>query len=417
MSATKVPLLVIGGGIGGLTAALSLAQQGRTVHLIERTLEFREIGAGIQLAPNASRVFAQLGLLDELHASAVFPARIVWMDMISGKQLTQLDLGQAFRDRYRYPYLVMHRSDLLDVILAACRDHPNVSLENGRVVDAIVDCGNYMEVTCRDGHQYHADMVVAADGIGSVARRLIDPIERPQYDHFVAYRGAIPIEDITEHAGLDNLMLWSGPDRHFMQYPLRRGELYNQVAVFRSPNPSTDIDDWGGPDELDAAYADVCPALQAGLRLIQRDRRWVMADRPPLRSWTVNRMVLLGDAAHPMYQYAAQGACQAIEDAAALADSIAVEPDVRTAFGAYEAKRVRRTAQVQRTARWFGDTMHLQGAGADFRNHLLRRRAPDDYAAFDFLYGYGTDRARGAASIDDVVSTEAPAPEKRPIVA
>lgn len=402
MSALKVPLLVIGGGIGGLATALGLARRGKPVHVIERAPQFGEIGAGIQIAPNASRVFAELGVLEQIHASAVFPERIVWMDMISGKRLTYMDLGKPFLERYTYPYMVMHRSDLLDALLDACRAHPDIVLENDRNVETIADCSSYMAVLCTNGAEYHAEALVAADGIGSRARLLLDPTVLPQYDHFIAYRGAIPIESISEHAGLDNLMMWTGPNRHFMQYPLRRGELFNQVAVFKSPNTSPDINDWGGPDELDAAYADVCPELQIGLKLIQRDKHWVMADRPSLPAWTVNRMTLLGDSAHPMYQYAAQGACQAIEDAGALAESVATEPDIRAAFAAYEAKRVLRTARVQRTARWFGDTMHLSGAGAVFRNQLLQHRSPDDYQPFDFLYGYGTVRADGARTIDDV---------------
>jgi 3-hydroxybenzoate 6-monooxygenase len=403
LSVTRVPLLVIGGGIGGLAAALSIAQSGRYVHVIERASEFGEIGAGIQIAPNASRVLDRLGILEGIQQSAVFPERIVWMDMISGERLTHLDLGDAFRARYTYPYMVMHRSDLLDAILRAASAHPRITLENDRAVTTIVDCGDYMAVTCSNGSAYHADVLIAADGMNSRARLLLDPIELPQYDHFIAYRGTIPFKDISAHAGLDNLIMWTGPNRHFMQYPLRRGELYNQVAVFRSPNPSPHSDDWGGAAELDAAYADVCPQLQIGLKLIDRDKHWVMADRPSLPRWTINRMTLLGDAAHAMYQYAAQGACQAIEDAAALADSMTEHENIHAAFAAYESERMLRTARVQRTARWFGDTMHLAGSGAVFRNHLLRRREPTDYSPFDFLYGYGTEHSQSAKTIDDVV--------------
>lgn len=402
MTANRVPLLVVGGGIGGLSAALSIAQSGHNVHVIERAPEFGEIGAGIQIAPNASRVLNRLGILDEIHQSAVFPERIVWMDMISGECLTYLDLGDAFRKRYTYPYMVLHRSDLLDVILRAARAHPRITLENDRTVTTIVDCGEYMAVTCSNGIEYHANVLIAADGMTSKARLLLDPVELPQYDHFIAYRGTIPFKDISAHAGLDNLMMWTGPNRHFMQYPLRRGELYNQVAVFRSLNPSTCVEDWGGPAELDAAYADVCPHLQIGLKLIDRDKHWVMADRPALERWTVNRMTLLGDAAHAMYQYAAQGACQAIEDAAALADCMTRHENIHVAFAAYESERSLRTARVQRTARWFGDTMHLAGSGAVFRNCVLKRREPTDYSPFDFLYGYGTEHSKLAKTIDDV---------------
>jgi salicylate hydroxylase len=402
MSATTVPLLIVGGGIGGLSAALGLALRGRPVHVLERAREFGEIGAGIQIAPNASRVLAELGVYEAIRACAVFPARIVWMDMISGRRLTHLDLGPAFIERYGYPYVVMHRRDLLEALLDACIKHPAIALENDRSVEAIVDRGDGMAAICSNGAEYHAEALVCADGLWSTGRKLLDPIELPQYDRFIAYRGAIPIERISEHAGLDNVIVWSGPNRHFIQYPVRRGELFNQVAVFRSPSASANVDDWGSSAELDAEYAGVCELVQAGLREIQRDRRWVMADRPPLERWSVNRMTLLGDAAHPMYQYAAQGACQAIEDASVLAESVAQNASIPAAFAAYEAKRILRTAQVQRTARWFGEVMHLSGAGAVFRNMILARRAPDDYEPFDYLYAYGTERGAAARTIDDL---------------
>ncbi len=397
MSARRVPLLIAGGGIGGLSAALALARRGRAVHVIERASSFGEIGAGIQIAPNASRVLAELGVLDALLAVAVLPARVVWMDMISGRRLSTLDLGRAFIARYRYPYMVLHRGDLHDALLSACRNDSHVTLETGRDVETIVDCGDVMSVTCSDGTEYRAEALVAADGLWSKGRALLDPALEPRYDGFIAYRGTIPIEAMTDHAGVDNVVLWSGPDRHYMQYPIRRAEFFNQVAVFRSPSRSHNIDDWGAPAELDAAYADVCPQLQSGLRLIRRDRRWVMADRPPLARWSVNRLTLLGDAAHPMFQYAAQGACQAIEDAAALGECVEAHADVREAFSAYEAIRRPRSAHVQCTARYFGDVMHLSGAGAYFRNRFLEARAPDDYEPLDFLYGYGTQVATAAS--------------------
>jgi 2-polyprenyl-6-methoxyphenol hydroxylase-like FAD-dependent oxidoreductase len=404
MSESKVPLLIIGGGIGGLTTALALAKRGRDVHVIERASEFGEIGAGIQIAPNASRVFDEIGVLADLHACAVLPARIVWMDMISGKRLTDLDLGAPFLERYTFPYMVLHRSDLLDVLLRAARREARITLETGRDVVEIVNSDDYVDVRCANGATYRADALVAADGLWSKGRTMIEPASEPNYDHFIAYRGAIPIASVSEHAGLDNVMLWSGPNRHFMQYPVRRGELFNQVAVFRSTNPSPNIDDWGGPSELDAAYADVCPQLQIGLALIGRDRHWVMADRSPLERWTAGRITLLGDSAHPMYQYAAQGACQAVEDASALAESMAREPDVVLAFHAYESARKLRTERVQRTARWFGDVMHLAGAGAVFRNQILASRSSQSYQELDFLYGYGTKRGSEARTIDDLLT-------------
>jgi 2-polyprenyl-6-methoxyphenol hydroxylase-like FAD-dependent oxidoreductase len=237
-----------------------------------------------------------------------------------------------------------------------------------------------MAVSCSDGSEYHADILIAADGIASTARSLLDPADSRQYDHFIAYRAAVPFHQVADSVDLDNLTMWTGPNRHFIQYPLRRGEIYNLVAVFRSPSLSASVQDWGSPEELDVAFADVCSQLQVGLKLINRGRHWVMSDRPPLDRWTVNCMTLLGDAAHPMYQYAAQDACQAIEDAWVLAEYMTQHEDIRSAFAAYESERTLRTARIQRTARWFGDAIHLGGPGALIRNQILSRRDPADYA-------------------------------------
>ena len=197
------------------------------------------------------------------------------------------------------------------------------------------------------------------------------------------------MEQMSTHAGLDNVVMWVGPQMHFVQYPVRRGELYNQVAVFRSRRYKPDSDDWGTVDELDAHFAQTCEYVRRCITLMWRDKRWPMVDRKPLAQWTRNRIALMGDAAHPMYQYIAQGACQAIEDALALANSIAASPgDVARALGAYQAARTLRAARVQVTARAMGAFFHLDGMAAAVRNQLMAARAGDDYAVLDWLYGY-----------------------------
>jgi salicylate hydroxylase len=176
---------------------------------------------------------------------------------------------------------------------------------------------------------------------------------------------------------------------HFVQYPVRRGELYNQVAVFRSRRYRADSDDWGSPDELDAHYAQTCADVRDGVKLMGRDKRWPMYDRVPIARWTRNRITLLGDAAHPMLQYLAQGACQAIEDSLALAQSVAAAPDdLPRALAAYEEARRLRTARVQITARAMGAFFHLDGVAATLRNAMMAGRASDDYAMLDWLHGH-----------------------------
>jgi len=386
--AERLPTLIVGGGIGGLATALALARCGRPVHVVEKSPEFGELGAGLQLAPNAMAVLDRLGVVGALAAHAVHPRRLVWMDALSAERITEIDLGEAFRRRYCQPYIVMHRGDLLAVLLEACRQERLITLEPGREIAAIEDLGDAACARAVDGRSYEAELLIGADGLHSAVRPLISD-DALVFDGLVAYRGTIPIERMSAHAGLDNVVMWVGPEMHFVQYPIRRAELYNQVAVFRSRRYTPDSDDWGTPEELDAHYAQTCDYVRGSLTLMWRDKHWPMVDRKPLASWVRNRIALIGDAAHPMYQYIAQGACQAIEDALALAVSVARSSgDVVKALAAYDALRTRRAARVQLTARAMGALFHLDGVAAAMRNEMMAARAGDDYAPLDWLYGY-----------------------------
>jgi 3-hydroxybenzoate 6-monooxygenase len=379
-------VLVIGGGIGGLAAALALAQIGRRVHVVEKSAEFGEIGAGLQLAPNAADALDRLGVLGEIKRHAVLPRRLVWGDALSGAIIAAIDLGAPFVARFGHPYLVMHRSDLLEVLLAACRAHDRVTLETRREAVAIEAGADRARVAFADGAAADCAALIGADGLRSLARRFVADDGPPREFPFVAYRGAIPIGEVSEHAGLDNVIMWCGPDLHFVQYPIRRGELFNQVAVFRSP--SYPAADWGNADELEAHYAPCCDYVRQSLRKIHRDRRWAMVDRRPIPTWAKGRVALIGDAAHPMLQYIAQGACQAIEDTVALARCVAADPDIAAAFKAYEAARYLRTARVQISAEFMGHVFHADGVGRTLRNRFFAARAADDYRDLEWLYGH-----------------------------
>jgi 2-polyprenyl-6-methoxyphenol hydroxylase-like FAD-dependent oxidoreductase len=389
----KVPLLIVGGGLGGLAAALALSRQGIASHVAEKSSQFGEIGAGLQIAPNASRILHALGVMDEVRKTAVFPANMVFLDAVTGERIRTVDLGKPFLERYGHPYFVMHRGDLLDALLTGCRANKLITLEPAKALTGLEDRGQTALAKFADGTSYECDAIIGADGLHSVTRRHIandgDPVCHP----WVAYRGAIPMADISKHAGLDNVVMYCGPGLHFVQYPLRRGELYNQVAVFESRHFKPDSDDWGMPDELDEAFASTCDYVQGALKAVKRDHRWPMRDRAPIATWTRNRIVLLGDAAHPMLQYLAQGACQAIEDAACVARHIASakgpKPDYARAFLAYQQERYLRTARVQTTARFSGDYFyHLGGVAREVRNQLLEGSSATDYTLFDWLYGH-----------------------------
>ena len=384
-------LVVIGGGIGGLSAAAAVAATGRPVRVLEQAGQFAELGAGLQLAPNATRILRRLGVLDQVVEAGVLPRRLVLGDALDGTELTHLELSD-FPDRYGGPYVVLHRSDLLEILVGACRRN-GVALETSKRVTASSATPEGVEVRCEDGTRYEGIAAVAADGLNSTIRAALSD-DQPVESGFVAYRGAVPIEQATRTAGLTDVVAWIGPGQHFVQYPLRGGRMYNQVAVFRSRRHAAGLPDWGGPDELDEAFAGSCQHIRDAMPALWRHAHWAMHDREPLDGWITGRTVLLGDAAHPMLQYLAQGACQAIEDAAALAAALhqhaAASDDPASAdkaLRAYQEQRIARTTRIQNLARSWGDIWHVDGLARALRNELLRQRRPDDQRYLEWFYG------------------------------
>src|ERR1700676_3196410 len=352
----RIPLLIVGGGIGGLATALAASQAGYSAHVIEKAGEFTEIGAGLQLAPNATRMLDRLGIWGETEEHVIFPKRLILMDAVSGQYITSLDLGKKFLDHFGYPYIVMHRGDLMAVELEACRRNSRITLENNREAVRIEDLGDGAQVECVDGSVYECDALVGVDGLWSTARKVVLDDGDPICSQFVAYRGTLPIEEAPADSDFDNVTLWVGPDLHFVQYSVRSGKLFNQVAVFRSYRYKEDSEDWGTVDELEEHFGKMCPRVRGAVAKIKRNRRWPMLDRLPIPNWTRNRITLLGDAAHPMLQYIAQGACQALEDAVCLGDNLQKHSgDAARSFLAYQQLRMERPSRVQAMARIFGE--------------------------------------------------------------
>lgn len=378
-------VLVVGGGIGGLATALAMARAGRNVRLVEQATAFKEIGAGLQLGPNAMRAFDRLGVYDAIAEQAVFPRQAVVRDALDGSVLTTLDFGDPFRRRYGYPYVVAHRSDVLAALLQACEREQRITLENDRCAVIARETPAGAEVQFADGTVYRASILVGADGIRSRVRHLVDSAD-PSFSGHIAYRGAIAIDDIPADIVTDDVFLWIGPDIHLMQYPVRRGELYNQVAVYERPLGA--IEPKGNSAEFADAFADACPEVKRSVALIDAERDCPIFDRAPLTSWSTEHAVLIGDAAHAMLQYLGQGACQALEDGLALAEATAGHPeDNRRAFGAYEHARVEIASRCQTVARPWGDLWHtVDPTVVALRNRLFRMRRSDDYSELDWLY-------------------------------
>ena len=384
-----VNVVVVGGGIGGLSMALALRRAGLTVRVLEQAPEFGEVGAGLQIAPNGTRILRSWGLLDEVVSLGVLPRRLVMRDALDGSVLTTLDLADAER-RYGAPYVVIHRSDLHGALLRACERDGVDLVTRCAVTDVVQDPTGATTVSA--DRKDRGEVVIAADGLHSTLRAKLSG-DRPVSSSYVAYRGAVPMGQVASLGiSTEDVVVYIGIRCHFVQYPLRGGEMLNQVAVFESPKARAGEADWGTPDELDTAFAGTCQQVRDGLGFLWRDRCWRMFDREPIDNWALGRLVLTGDAAHPPLQYLAQGAVMAIEDAWTMAEHVAARTgahgvDWPEAMAAYTAVRRLHTARVLRTARSWGDLWHLDAPARDVRNAYLRGRDARDYTYVDWLYG------------------------------
>jgi 2-polyprenyl-6-methoxyphenol hydroxylase-like FAD-dependent oxidoreductase len=391
---SSADVLVVGGGMAGLAGALALRENGANVTLVERAPEFGEVGAGLQMAPNAVRLLRRWGLLEKALEVGVQPKHIVFRDAVSGEELTRQTLGAEFQERYGAPYVVIHRSDLHRILLEACQ-RAGVTLINDVSVESVTTVDGRAFARTVKGDTLEADVILGADGLKSTLRATVSD-DSPVPSAFVAYRGTVPITEDTRGGDLEDVVVYLGPDCHMVQYPLRKGQLLNTVAVFKSPSFERGEEQYGGVDELEEAYKDCVPAVRRALANLGTSMRWPMYDREPIENWIAGRMMLIGDAAHPMLQYLAQGACQALEDAAMLQDVTA--GTVFTADGIdngawdeamaeFNARRAPRTARVQRTARVWGESWHVSGVARVLRNMLFESRGDGNYQYNDWLYG------------------------------
>jgi 3-hydroxybenzoate 6-monooxygenase len=384
-----LPFLISGGGIGGLIAAYALAKQGFPVRLFEQSAEFREVGAGIQLGPNIFRVLDKVGLKNAVLADAHRPPAQEMRDALTGKLITRIPLGPEFFARFGQPYAVTHRADIHGTFLKACQSSNLITLETNRRVDAYEDHGDHVTVNLNDGEDVNGCALIACDGMWSKIRERIVGDGSPRVSGHIAYRAVLKREQVPDDLWRPDVVLWAGPRTHFVHYPLRRGELYNLVAVFHSDHYEEGWNAEGSKELLWQHFKMQVPQVLRMLERIETWRMWVLCDREPIKDWTHGRVTLLGDAAHPMLQYLAQGACMATEDAIVLADKVAASPaDLPAAFAAYQQERYLRTARVQIMARVYGDFYHARGVTAELRDLALSGRTPQQsYDGIAWLYG------------------------------
>jgi salicylate hydroxylase len=384
----KHPILIVGGGLGGLTAALALARHGIATRVLEGAPSFGAIGYGIQFGPNVFHVLDRIGVSDAVLEKADSPPAVLMFDALDGKEITRVPTGVSFRARFRHPYIIIHRIDLHNVLLDACRSDPLITLVPDAMVTQFQDRGDGVTVTTEDGRSFQGAALIGADGIRSRTRAQLFDDGDPLPNGYMGFRTIVPMADVTADVKRDIVALWGGPGFHIVHYPLRHGTLFNIVAVFRRSAQFERGDVAAYRAELEHAYRNAHPTMKALLAMLDLSRRQAVGDRDPIRHWHKGRVALLGDAAHPTLQSLAQGACMAIEDGQCLADCIAAaDGDTEAAFRRYENARALRTARVTVESRYIWDVYHSDGIARAVYWQMLRERSEaDTFQCLAWLY-------------------------------
>jgi salicylate hydroxylase len=389
-----VKAIISGGGIGGLTAALCFLHHGAEVTLLERAPELGEVGAGIQVPPNAMKVFENLRLDGALADIGFRPEAIEARMGLSGRQLFTIPLADMAVNRWGAPYLHIHRADFISVLENALRARCPDALRLNTNVTGYTQEADSVRVHLADGSTLRGDVLIGGDGIHSAVRETMLGPEHPVFTGNVAWRMTVPIDKLGAHAPRPTACAWMGPGKHCVTYRLRRGSLANFVGVVERDDWTTES--WterGTVAQAMADFADWHPTILKILSEAEEVYRWALFDRPPLATWVDGRVALLGDAAHPMLPFMAQGAAMAVEDAWVLAQQIAQQDDVGTALKHYQAQRYERASTVQAQSRANAKTFHKRSRVSQISTYgpmwLAGKIVPKViHARQDALYGF-----------------------------
>jgi 3-hydroxybenzoate 6-monooxygenase len=392
------PVIVAGGGIGGLAAALAIALQGFRVKVLEQSPEIGEIGAGIQLGPNAFAAFDALGVGKQARSRAVYTERLLMMDAVDESVVGEIPVGEAFRERFGNPYAVIHRADVHKSLFEGVEATSSIEFLTSTRVTRVEQDATRVTVYDQHGHMHRGAALIGADGVKSAVRDALVG-DSVRVSGHVVYRAVVEAKDFPEDLRWSAATIWVGPNCHLVHYPMRGGEQYNLVVTFHSREKETWSVTEGSAAEVQSYFTNICPKARQLIHLPKSWKRWATADREPIATWTYGRATLLGDAAHPMLQYLAQGACMAMEDAVTLGEALAAqEGDFAQAFARYERSRVARTARVVLSAREMGRIYHAKGVERLVRNDLWKDRTPERfYDAVEWLYGWRKENCLASA--------------------
>jgi len=385
-------ILVAGGGIGGVAAALALVRRGFEVQVLEQAGQLGEIGAGIQLGPNAFAAFDALGIGDIARDRAVYTDEMVMHDALDETLVGRIPTGEAFRRRFGNPYAVIHRADVHGSLLEGARRAGHIEIATGTQVQRIEQDELGVTVVAGDGRRFRGAALIGADGVKSAVRRQYVGDEARVSGH-VVYRAVVDRADFPADLRWNAASIWVGPNCHLVHYPLRGGEQYNVVVTFHS----REQEEWsvreGSREEVQSYFEGISARARQLIELPRDWKRWATADRDPIGQWVFGRAALLGDAAHATLQYMAQGACMAMEDAVTLGEALRVnDDDIDRAFALYQRSRVARTARVVLSSREMGRIFHAKGVERLVRNDLWKGRTPERfYDAMEWLYGWTVD--------------------------
>jgi 3-hydroxybenzoate 6-monooxygenase len=382
-------VLVAGGGIGGISAALALVRRGFNVKVLEQAAQLGEIGAGLQVGPNGFAAFDALGIGEFARARAVYTDEMVMFDALDEYAVGRIPTGEAFIQRFGNPYAVIHRADAHGALLAGAQATGRIEIATSTQVQRVEQDDSGVTVFDAKGGQHRGVALIAADGVKSAVRRQYVGDEARVSGH-VVYRAVVDKKDFPADLQLNAAAIWVGPNCHLVHYPLRGGEQYNVVVTFHS----RDKEEWsvrtGSRDEVLSYFVGICDKARQLIELPKDWTRWATADREPIAQWNYGRVTLLGDAAHATLQYLAQGACMAMEDAVTLGEALRRhDNDFAKAFELYQRSRVARTARIVFSAREMGRIFHAKGVERLVRNDLWKGRTPERfYDAMEWLYGW-----------------------------